>query len=127
MRFTSQMFTCPKCGKKIKTMYERVFGEKPHYEPAGYRCETCKIFYDVDAKTSRIVSGVAKIESVGVRQEVADEQERMRLLHKPHAIDAQNACANVGLDSMSSSSNAMRENGWGEIRTLDHLRVRQVS
>jgi hypothetical protein len=72
------MFTCPKCGKKIKTVYERVFGDKPHYEAAGYRCETCKIFYDTDAKASRIVSGVAKKENGGVRPMVAAEQERMQ-------------------------------------------------
>src|SRR5687767_7569717 len=125
MRFTSRMFTCPKCGKKIKTMYERVFGEKPHYEPAGYRCDTCRIFYDAETKqTSRMVSGVAKKDQDGVRSTVAVlQQERMQTLHKSHAIDAQNACENVGVSSMSSSSTAMRRNGWGEIRTLDHLRV----
>jgi hypothetical protein len=66
-------------------MYERVFGEKPHYEPAGYRCETCKIFYDADTKqVSRMASTVAKKELGGISL-VAADTERMQKLHEPHA------------------------------------------
>ena len=116
------MFTCPKCGQKLKTLHERVYGEKPHYVPSGYHCETCKIYYN--AKTNQ----KSKVENLTIKNAVggqtAIEQNRIRPLHKPHANAAQNECVE---NSLSSSSNLMRDSGWGEIRTLDHLCVRQVS
>lgn len=114
------MFTCLKCGKKIKTLYERVFGEKPHYEPKGYCCETCRIFYDADTRqVSRMVSGVAKAKNdVGGLQTLAAKS-----VHEPHANAAQNACESDQermqkpelVNAGSSSSNSMKASGWGEI------------
>ena len=55
------MFTCTKCGKKAKTSYERTFGDKPTFEPVGFYCRTCSIFYDAATKqASKVVYGVAK-------------------------------------------------------------------
>ena len=54
------MFACTKCGKKAKTSYERIFGEKPTFEPVGFYCHTCGIFYDTSKKASKVVYGVAK-------------------------------------------------------------------
>ena len=113
MRFSSRMFTCLKCGKKIKTLYERVFGERSHYEPSGYRCDTCHIFYDAETKqTSRMVSGVAKKDQDGVRSTVAVlQQERMQTLHKPNAVLSQTACENLQSQKARSLSSA-HETTW---------------
>lgn len=55
----------------MKTMYERVFGEKPHYQPKGYACDTCHILYDAGNKQgSRIVYGVAKNDVGGLTAEL---------------------------------------------------------
>ena len=122
------MLTCKKCGKKAKTSYERVFGEKPTFEPVGFYCHRCGIFYDAATKlASKVVYGVAKKDDGGVRLEVAADQERIRLLHKPSTFSTKNVYESNQNDLVVSSSRNARESGWGEIRTLDHLRVRQVS
>lgn len=43
------MQDCPKCGKKIKTLYER-HGAKATYEAMGYFCKHCGILYDKELK-----------------------------------------------------------------------------
>lgn len=45
------MQDCPKCGKKIKTLYER-HGAKATYEAMGYYCKRCGILYDKALKKS---------------------------------------------------------------------------
>jgi hypothetical protein len=68
------MFTCKKCGKKAKTSYERVFGEKPTFEPVGFYCHTCGIFYDAKTKhASKVVYGVAKNDAGGLTAELETE------------------------------------------------------
>ena len=42
------MQDCNKCGKKIKTMYER-FGASGKFEAVGYYCNRCNIFYPKNA------------------------------------------------------------------------------
>ena len=109
------MFTCTKCGKKAKTSYERVFGDKPSFEPVGFYCHTCGIFYDAITKqASKVVYGVAKAknEDGGVRSTVAaetytnaaqsvyeNEQDRIQ---KPEPINAWS----------SSSVHETRQNKW---------------
>jgi hypothetical protein len=44
--FTMQ--DCNKCGKKIKTLYER-FGASGKFEAVGYYCNRCSIFYPKNA------------------------------------------------------------------------------
>ena len=92
------MFTCLKCGRKLKTLHVRVYGDKNHYEPAGYHCETCRIYYDAKTNSaSKAVYGVAKLknaESGLVTAFETEEPERMRSMHKPNAYLAQNACKN---------------------------------
>ncbi len=116
------MQECKKCGRKIKTLYERVFGERPHYEPSGYVCRTCRIFYDAKtSQTARAVSGVTAKNAVGVPN--AFETERMQTAHEPHAIAAQNA---YGLEQ-ERMRNVLEPSKIEHERTLDHLCVRQVS
>jgi hypothetical protein len=109
------MFTCTKCGKKAKTSYERTFGEKPTFEPVGFYCHTCGIFYDAQSKkASKVVYGIAKVknEDGGVRSTVAAEtytnaaqnvyesgQERIR---EPQPLEAWS----------SSSMHETRQNKW---------------
>ena len=86
------MFSCPKCGRKLKTLHERVYGEKPHYEPAGYHCQTCRIFYDGATKQpSKAVYEVAKQKNQ-LGGLVANEKPLEITVHKAHAVAAQNAC-----------------------------------
>ena len=113
------MFTCPKCGQKLKTLHERVYGEKPHYVPSGYHCKTCRIFYDASTKqTSKAVYGVAdaKKELGGVRLVAAfEDQERIRKsLHKTHANAASTACGDSAavFSHVESSAIERRENKW---------------
>jgi hypothetical protein len=74
------MFDCKKCGKKVKTSYERVFGEKPTFEPVGFYCHTCGIFYDAKTKkASKVVYGVAKNDVGGLP---AIETKRIQTLHR---------------------------------------------
>ena len=121
------MFTCPKCGKKLKTLHERVYGEKPHYQPAGYHCKTCRIYYDTEKHASKAVYGVARKNELGGLPAENSEIERMRSLHKPHSILSKNECENSNTPTIVSEPLVHEVSGWGEIRTLDHLCVRQVS
>jgi len=96
------MFTCTKCGKKAKTSYERTFGDKPTFEPVGFYCHTCGIFYDAKSKhASKVVYGVAKNADGGpAATENAYENsctERIQTLHKPHTILSRNAYENEKL------------------------------
>jgi hypothetical protein len=78
--FYFTMFDCKKCGKKVKTSYERVFGEKPTFEPVGFYCHTCGIFYDAKTKkASKVVYGVAKNDVGGLP---AIETKRIQTLHR---------------------------------------------
>ena len=95
------MFTCLKCGRKLKTLHIRVYGDKNHYEPSGYHCETCRIYYDVKTNNaSKAVYGVAKSKNnlggltAGENAFETEEPERMRSMHKPNAYRTQNACEN---------------------------------
>ncbi len=45
------MQDCNKCGKKIKTLYER-FGASGKFEAVGYHCKRCNIFYNKDLKNA---------------------------------------------------------------------------
>ena len=99
------MFTCLKYGRKLKTLHVRVYGDKNRYEPSGYHCQTCRIYYDAKTNNaSKAVYGVAKIANqpkndIGglALTETAFESlepKRMRSMHKPNAYLAQNACDN---------------------------------
>jgi len=101
------MQDCEKCGRKIKTLYERVFGERPHYEPNGYYCVTCRIFYQVGA----------------VKKDAGGLVTAVKPLHKTHANAAQNAC----VTEQERMQNALEPTKIEHERTLDHLCVRQVS
>src|SRR5437773_6257337 len=97
------MFTCKKCGKKAKTSYERLFGEKPTFEPVGFYCHACGIFYDAKSKqASNVVYGVAKNVNGGLTAtENAYENscaERIQTLHKLY----------------TKSSNTVYENNFAE-------------
>src|SRR5437016_4603977 len=92
------MFTCKKCGKKAKTSYERTFREKPTFEPVGFYCHACGIFYDTSKKASKVVYGVAKNDAGGLTAtENAYENsctERIQTLHKPYTNVSKNAYEN---------------------------------
>jgi hypothetical protein len=51
------MQDCPRCGKKIKTLYER-HGAKATFEAMGYYCKACGILYDQELKKSADVSSM---------------------------------------------------------------------
>ena len=87
-----------KCGRKLKTLHIRVYGDKNHYEPSGYHCQTCRIFYDAKTNNaSKAVYGVAPKNALGGLAVIETafeslEPKRMRSMHKPNAYLAQNAC-----------------------------------
>ena len=107
------MFTCKKCGKKAKTSYERVFGDKPAFEPVGFYCHTCGIFYDAKSRhASKVVYGVAKNDVGGIRSTVAASgQERIRTLHKPYTKSSSNVYENESA-IIGRLPNSMHENQW---------------
>ena len=77
------MQDCPKCGKKIKTLYER-HGAKATYEAMGYYCNRCGILYDKELKKSASASSML---AVDVAQTVGgSEQDRKRLEEKPITV-----------------------------------------
>ena len=128
MRLLITMFECKKCGKKLKTLHERVYGEKPHYVPSGYHCKACRIYYDAETnQASKAVYGVARKNELGGLPAEISCTERMRTLHEPFIPAAQTAYENTKPHADVSEPLAHEKSGWGEIRTLDHLRVRQVS
>ena len=119
------MFTCLKCGRKLKTLHVRVYGDKNHYEPSGYHCETCRIYYDAKTKSaSKAVYGVAQTQAVlaNRKNDISGlaalenayenaETERMRTVHEPNAFLSRSACENeIGSVSLQNSE-LMRE--WG--------------
>ncbi len=117
------MFICLKCGKKLKTLHERVYGDRPHYVPAGYHCETCRIYYDVKTnKTSQAVYGAAKVKKVlgglpakevesAIEQQNAYENHHMRSLHRPYAISSESECENESGD-FSQNPVVVHETRW---------------
>jgi hypothetical protein len=79
------MQDCPKCGKKIKTLYER-HGAKALYEAMGYYCNRCGILYDKDLKKSaNALSMLAAGASMAVD---GREQTRERLSVEPLPVAA---------------------------------------
>jgi hypothetical protein len=83
------MFDCLECGRKLKTLHARVFGEKPHYEPAGYHCEKCRTYYDASTKqASKTVYGVVRKNEQGGLLVAAENSA----VYEPHANAALNAC-----------------------------------
>jgi hypothetical protein len=69
------MQDCPKCGKKIKTLYER-HGAKSTFEAMGYYCKRCGILYDKELKKSASASSML---AAGATQTViSSEQDRNR-------------------------------------------------
>jgi hypothetical protein len=77
------MQDCSKCGKKIKTLYER-HGAKATYEAMGYYCNRCGILYDKDLKkcahASSMLAASALITVHG------SEQDRKRLQVEPLTV-----------------------------------------
>jgi len=77
------MQDCPKCGKKIKTLYER-HGAKATYEAMGYYCKRCGILYDNRLKKSASASNEL---ALGAAQTViGSEQNRKRLAAEPQTV-----------------------------------------
>src|SRR5213593_4004371 len=77
------MQDCPKCGKKIKTLYER-HGAKATYEAMGYFCKRCGVLYDKDVKKCANVPNVLEI---GASKTVhGSEQNRKRLQVEPLTV-----------------------------------------
>ena len=74
------MQDCPKCGKKIKTLYER-HGEKATYESMGYLCRQCGILYDKDLKKSASASSLLVV--VGAQAVNGNEQDRTWFAAEP--------------------------------------------
>ena len=125
------MFTCPKCGQKLKTLHERVYGERPHYVPSGYHCETCRIYYDAGTKLkSKAVYGATRTSTNNEVREPEllagpEDTRRMRSLQTTNAIAAQNECENESAEIMQLGIANMREYGPRGTRTLDQLLRRQ--
>ena len=98
------MQDCPKCGKKIKTLYER-HGAKATYEAMGYYCNRCGILYDRALKKSASSAQTAN----------GNEQNRMRSVAEPLTVK----------QSAQNNNSRMRESGPRGTRTLDQLLRRQ--
>ncbi len=80
------MQDCPKCGKKIKTLYER-HGAKATYEAMGYFCKACGILYDQDLKKSAsTLSTLALGAALTVN---GSEQDRKRLRVEPITVKSE--------------------------------------
>ncbi len=93
------MQDCPKCGKKIKTLYER-HGAKATYEAMGYYCKRCGILYDKNVKKCASVPNTL---TIGAAQAVNGcEQDRERLTVEPLTVTSNDA-------KWSSSSDRVRE------------------
>ena len=109
------MFTCKKCGKKAKTSYERTFGEKPTFEPVGFYCHTCGIFYDTSKKASKVVYGVAKKE-LGAQSATENAYEnscteRIQTLHKAYTKTSKNAYENNIVEN-TPVNKSLHESKW---------------
>jgi hypothetical protein len=57
------MQDCKKCGRKIKTLYER-FGASGKFEAIGYYCKHCNIFYNKDLKNAESGARVVAAQTV---------------------------------------------------------------
>ena|SRR5581483_6272431 len=77
------MQDCPKCGKKIKTLYER-HGEKATFAAMGYYCKHCGILYDKELKKSASASSMLAIDAALAVN--GSEQDRTRLAAKPITV-----------------------------------------
>jgi hypothetical protein len=79
------MRDCPRCGKKMKTLYER-HGAKALYEAMGFYCNRCGILYDKDLKKSASASNML---AAGASKAVnGREQARERLGEEPLSVVA---------------------------------------
>ncbi len=115
------MFTCLKCGRKLKTLHERVYGDRPHYVPVGYHCETCRIYYDAKSKkTSQAVYGVSSIPKVAKHNTPKNEQGGIIVAatseaNKSHANAALNAYEieqeriRLQVEPITATNNAIHE------------------
>ena len=77
------MQDCTKCGKKIKTLYER-HGAKATYEAMGYYCKRCGILYDKDLK--KCASVLDRFAASTPQAVNGSEQNRQRLVEKPLTV-----------------------------------------
>lgn len=123
------LFDCLKCGRKLKTLHKRVYNfDKAHYEPRGYHCETCRIYYDAKSKqASKAVYGVAPKNELVAQSAIdnAYENDRIRSLHETHANAAQNECETMNAPILSAKDQVHEISGPRGTRTLDQLLRRQ--
>jgi hypothetical protein len=87
------MQDCPKCGKKIKTLYER-HGAKATYEAMGYYCKRCGILYDKDVKkcanaSSMNAQAFSTLALDALKTVHGSEQDRERSTKEPITVKSE--------------------------------------